>query len=309
MATVIIGSGITGLYLARGLEGSIVLEKSRGVGGRIATRRSNLAQFDHGAQFYSLKLSMRSLHEHWQSQGLSRFWFQKDQFDRFTAPKGMTALAKNLAETIDVRLEHKVERIEPQKSGFKLFIDNKNVIDCERLILTAPLPQALELLIKSGISFRPELSQITYAKALVGLFEKVIGEHAILNEAGYVESPAQSQIFSIADQSQKSAQPDVAWTVTMNAQFSEQNFDQDDKMTLQKIVESLRALDPSFQFQESQLKKWRYSHPLKIVPQKFEEVGKNLFLAGDAFGGPSLTGAVASANSLLDRLTMSPILV
>jgi renalase len=302
MSTLIIGAGITGIYLARGIDNSIILEKSRGVGGRIATRRTNLAQFDHGAQFYSLKSSMLDLHNHWQAQGLSQFWFQKDQVDRFMAPNGMTSLAKSLAENIDIRLEHKVERIELDSLGFKLFIENKNTMKCERLILTCPLPQALELLSKSSISFRAELSQILYAKALVGLFEKVSCDPSVLNQVGYLECPEGSQIFSIADQSKKSLKQESAWTVTMNADFSEQYFERDETLTLEKIVAELILFNSRFQFQNAQLKKWRYSHPLATVSKAFEQVAKNLYLAGDAFGSPSLNGAVASAKSLLTQL-------
>jgi renalase len=309
MSTVIIGAGITGIYLARGLENSTILEKSRGVGGRMATRRTNLAQFDHGAQFYSLKFSMLALHNHWQSQGLSRFWFQKDQVDRFMAPNGMTSLAKSLAENINIRLEHKVERIELDSLGFKLFIENQKPMDCERLIITCPLPQALELLTKSSISFRTELSQILYAKALVGLFETVSCDPSVLNEVGYLENPEGSQIFSIADQSKKSFNQELAWTVTMNAHFSEQYFERDEALILEIITNQLILLSPKFQFEKVQLKKWRYSHPLSTASQKFEQVAKNLYLAGDAFGSPSLNGAVTSANSLLTQLKSTSPLV
>jgi predicted NAD/FAD-dependent oxidoreductase len=52
---VIIGSGIAGLACARRLAKAglspIVLDKGRGIGGRVATRRVGNLQFDHGAQF------------------------------------------------------------------------------------------------------------------------------------------------------------------------------------------------------------------------------------------------------------------
>ena len=56
---VIIGSGIAGLSCARRLaqagRTSLVVDKGRGVGGRVATRRAEGFQFDHGAQYIYAK--------------------------------------------------------------------------------------------------------------------------------------------------------------------------------------------------------------------------------------------------------------
>ena len=52
---VIIGSGIAGLSCARTLAAAgfapVVLDKGRGIDGRVATRRVDAMQFDHGAQY------------------------------------------------------------------------------------------------------------------------------------------------------------------------------------------------------------------------------------------------------------------
>ena len=56
---VIVGAGIAGLSAATELVASgrrvVVLEKSRGVGGRMATRRVGEAICDHGAQFFTVR--------------------------------------------------------------------------------------------------------------------------------------------------------------------------------------------------------------------------------------------------------------
>ena len=54
----IIGAGLSGLALANKLKNHfevVVFEKSRGYGGRVATRRSGEFIFDHGAQFFKAK--------------------------------------------------------------------------------------------------------------------------------------------------------------------------------------------------------------------------------------------------------------
>ena len=54
----IIGAGITGITLANLLQKKVnltVFEKSRGVGGRMATRRAEPYQFNHGAQYFKIE--------------------------------------------------------------------------------------------------------------------------------------------------------------------------------------------------------------------------------------------------------------
>ena len=54
----IIGAGITGLTIANLLHGHAeitLFEKSRGVSGRLSTRRADPFSFDHGAQYFRIK--------------------------------------------------------------------------------------------------------------------------------------------------------------------------------------------------------------------------------------------------------------
>jgi predicted NAD/FAD-dependent oxidoreductase len=73
----IIGAGMTGLTAARRLSDhgveSVLLDKGRAVGGRMATRRIGEARFDHGAQHFGLiDQDFRRTAVHWMSIGLIR---------------------------------------------------------------------------------------------------------------------------------------------------------------------------------------------------------------------------------------------
>ena len=54
---IVIGAGLSGLIAAGTLQANgarvLVLDKGRGVGGRLATRRTHSGIFDHGAQFFT----------------------------------------------------------------------------------------------------------------------------------------------------------------------------------------------------------------------------------------------------------------
>ena len=54
----VIGAGISGIYVAKELSKFAqvtVFEKSRGFGGRMSTRTRDDFEFDHGAQYFTVK--------------------------------------------------------------------------------------------------------------------------------------------------------------------------------------------------------------------------------------------------------------
>ena len=111
--TLIIGAGLSGLLAARTLAGAghdvTVLDKGRGPGGRLATRRMGDATLDHGAQFFTVRSEPFAAMVHgWQAAGLVYEWCRGflpggDGFPRYAVHGGMNALAKHLAIGLDVR--------------------------------------------------------------------------------------------------------------------------------------------------------------------------------------------------------------
>ncbi len=81
----IIGAGLAGLTAANILKNNAnitLFEKSRGVGGRIATRRSEPYFFDHGAQFFKARSAeFKDLINPMIKQGIIQTW--NDRFVEF----------------------------------------------------------------------------------------------------------------------------------------------------------------------------------------------------------------------------------
>ena len=137
MKIAIIGAGLSGLTLVHKLKDLAELslfEKSRGFGGRMATRRYDSFQFDHGAQFFKAKSqSFRSFLKPLIEKGVVQIWKGSFvEFDRnkrvnqrvwgdkpphYIGAPGMNAIGKYLAKTLEedvtIHLNSRVKKISP----------------------------------------------------------------------------------------------------------------------------------------------------------------------------------------------------
>ncbi len=162
----IIGAGIAGLILARELDGLaalVLFEKSRGYGGRMATRRAGAFQFDHGAQFFSAKTAaFRQYLEPFVTTGVVARWdaaFVEFQGNRIVSRRdwrdgpahyvgvpAMNALPRSMSDGLEVRLETRVARVAKTDSDWRLEdADGLELGRFDWVVLAIPATQAREL--------------------------------------------------------------------------------------------------------------------------------------------------------------------
>ena len=77
----IIGAGISGLLCASELQRAgktvRVLDKGRGLGGRMATRRMAGGRLDHGAQFFTVRDGrLKAYADEWLAAGVIKKWYR-----------------------------------------------------------------------------------------------------------------------------------------------------------------------------------------------------------------------------------------
>ena len=307
---IIIGAGLSGLTAAKKINelklGSVViLEKSRGVGGRMATRRTLGTRFDHGAQFYRLKKDIENLHEKWLLENVNSFWFDSIDGNHWCAKTGMTALAKSMTRNLEINLEKLITNIIYENGVWRVRSDKDEEWSARHLILSSPLPQSVKLLdgVVSQSSFKTkkyeEIKKIEYTKALIALVS--FEEDIFINDSGYAEYKS-GDFFSLADQKRKGISEIPALTITMSPQFSEEYFEHNDEVIIEEIIKRFSNQYPQLKILASELKKWRYCRPTSQYENLHCEIADNLYLIGDAFGGSSLLGAVRSAESLCQLL-------
>lgn len=304
---IILGAGISGLALAERLRKKnktfVILEKSAGVGGRLATRRGPDCTFDHGAQFIKKRPSDETF---WRealgdSQDLGHVWFSQQDCDYVVFPKGMTQLPKALSAASELKLNEKVVQFEGSKDFCTVLCESGARYMAKKVYLTCPLPQSLALLKSSQIEFPAELQSIEYASALVGLFRVSSTNRQILDFK--YRQDYSSHIFSISNQQSKGVSQNLAFSMVMQPSWSREHFENNDTTTEQEITEHFKnalreiAGDQDFTLLSSQLKKWRYSHPLSTAQNLFQALPstENICLLGDAFGGGHIYGALRSA--------------
>jgi len=309
---VIIGAGLAGLTAARKLAGDhevVVLDKSRGVGGRMATRRIGAATIDHGAQFFTTHTpEFANVVSSWVAAGVAQPWFagrvgphgvvDADGHTRFRGVASMNAVAHHIAEGLDVRLATPVESVTRDGDGWLVSaIDGPLVADA--VLLTAPVPQSLALLAAGGVELAVDdqqaLQAIEYEPCLAVL--AVLDGPAQLPEPGAVD-PDDGPIDWLADNCRKGVSAVPAVTIHATAAFSREFWEADDE-TVAIALLAAANLGSAAKAGGTQVQRWRYARPITVHSERclVAQGQPRLVFAGDAFGGAKVEGAVLSGTA------------
>lgn len=308
----VVGAGIAGLLLARELkargEEVVVLEKSRGLGGRLATKRVDAAVFDSGAQYFTAKSDrFVCLVAGWAASGVVVPW-PGASAHRWIAQPSMNALGKFLATGLEVRRESKVVKVQRENGEWELTIENQSAWRVSRLVLTAPLPQSLAMLAAGGVELPSplagELAVLTYHPCLA-LLLTLEGPSAVPAEGvALVAGP----VRWIADNSKKGISPGgaAAVTVHLSPAFAAEHYDKTETELAALVLPGIESRLGS-PVMKVTLQRWRYSEPAATYAQPcvwLSELG--LGFAGDAFGGPRVEAAALSGLALAEQMTKKP---
>ena len=306
----IVGAGLAGLTAARELRRRgldvLVVDKGRSVGGRLATRRIGSARLDHGAQFFTVRgpdfdtVVGEAIHDGVVHEWCRGFAEPADGYPRFVGTEGMNAVAKWLASDVPTRTSCEVGHVESSAEGWACGdVDGRPVARGRGLLLTAPVPQSLALLDRSGLALPSALDghlrAIAYF-ATLALLVTVDGATAIPQPGG-LQLDDDSPFTFIGDNQRKGVSPAPALTFHANHAFSAERYDDDPAAVLESLLTLALPWLGSATVLEAQLKKWRYAGPVMPVPEPTIVAaidGAPLAFAGDAFGGPKVEGAFNS---------------
>lgn len=317
----IVGAGVAGLAAARRLAEAghtpVVLEKSKSVGGRVATRTLGDYIFDFGAT--SIAPRGRTIEKYLfnllPQDGLQKIerpvWTvaygrtspgdpAKMKIDRYIYSAGIADFAKLMADGLDVRTSTEVKQIVP---------DNGYVVDGESydaLVLTCPTPQVQALLLNS--KEQRHLRNVRYRTCLCVM----LGYAEELPELKYhalVDSDQRSSVVWISVESAKCAgrapEGHTAFVVQFGAQYSSTHFeDSDHEITREAISAIERVYGKPFAAPVvSQVKRWRFAQAETTATfDSANPLNSRMIVAGDGIMGARVELAFETGILAAERL-------
>ncbi len=303
----IIGAGISGLLAARTLREAghhvLVVDKGRGVGGRMASRRFGGARFDHGAQFFTCRTpEFGALVESWTAAGAVTEWCRgfegegAEGHSRYRGEPAMTATAKLLADAEQVLTSTRIESVAAVGDRWEIRTDDGRRFQSKVVIASAPVPQTLALLDTGAATLpgglRAELDDVEYAPCIAVM--------ALLSAPSGMPPPGAMTIDSgplrwMSDNHLKGISALPALTLHASHSFSREHFEAPDEEVVALLLEAA-AQYASVAVTEAQVHRWRYSEPTQGPSERFlsSEEPAPIVFCGDAFGGPRVEGAALS---------------
>lgn len=205
---IIVGAGVAGLACARELArrgfASVVLERSRGVGGRCATRRIDGQSVDHGAAFLHARsaefaealaqMPPEGRIDGWPTRVVeTRLACQPEAFapcqTRLARRDGVNAFPKMLAHGLDVRLEHPVTQLESVGGRLRVHTQPGAIFESEFVVVAGSLAQSLRLTEPFAAGFPGAAGQFARLHEL-----EIVPSFAVI--AGY-ESSSPDPLFDL----------------------------------------------------------------------------------------------------------------
>lgn len=174
----VVGAGIAGLAAASALRDAgidvTVFDKGRGAGGRMARRRHDELQFDHGAQYFTAREpDFERQVVTWRTRGLVAPWnprlavvgsdtreMKQNTTPRYVGTPAMNTPVKSLAEDIPLRLETKVTGLDRNDSGYSLRTENGESVAGFNAVLLAITPEQAEPILPSWVKFPIDIGEI-----------------------------------------------------------------------------------------------------------------------------------------------------
>lgn len=321
MKIAVIGAGLAGLVVARELaqqHAVTVFEKSRGVGGRMATRYAGDYRFDHGAQFFTARSRAfqnflqpfidNGVVGNWQGdfvelQGTKitsrREW--RDSPPHYVAVPGMNALAQALANNLNVAVKTTVAKLERDNAGWLLGGDaGQDLGHFDWVVVALPAAQTSRL-----ISEHSDLAAVADAATMLGCYALMVGFEEPLSLSWQAAVVRDSDLSWVSVNSSKPGRADAFTLVVHSTNAWAEAHMEDDRADVRRhmLAELSRITGSDCSTADHcDLQRWRYAN---IDPQSgeryfFDEQMK-LAACGDWFIRGRVEAAYQSARSLFKR--------
>ena len=320
MQIAIVGAGISGLTAARLLHDQdhrvVVFEKSRGPGGRAATRRMDDLEFDHGAQYFTAReAGFRRAVTAWQKNGLVEIWQgcigrvsrgrlepSTGNQERFVGVPGMSAIGKHLAADLSVRAAIQVAPPQRIEGLWRLRSETGEALgDFDLAILAVPAPQARTLLLPSAPRFAEQAGAVVYSPTWALML--AFATDPLLPYDGLFI--AGGEISWAARNSSKPGRPGHTWIVHATPEWTYANLERHREEVAEALKSALSeqtGINPAGVVAQA-AHRWLYSlvdKPLEVGALWDPDIG--LGVCGDWCNGARIEGAFLSGQAIAGRI-------
>lgn len=305
----IIGAGISGLTCARELYGSgfdvEVFDKSRGLGGRTSTRRTDSGlRFDHGAQFFTTDDSrFHTLTAEWLSRGVVAEWrgrvvnidgakvLDASPQVRYVGVPGMSAMAVDLGTGLQVRTGVQVVGVNHASSGWTIETeDREHIGPFDTLVVTIPAPQSAGLLATHPFAGVASSVQMTGCWAVMVAFESRVD---VPWDAAFVKESPLAWIARNSSKPGRDTKTD-SWVLHADPNWTASNLEDSADLTAVKLLAAFESVIGRQLPAHSHLvaHRWRYSQGTDPNQRRmlFDQED-NLIVSGDWLSGGRIEDA------------------
>jgi renalase len=329
---VVVGAGLSGLAAAGTLRAAgltvRLFEKSRGLGGRLATRRVEGDRYDHGAAFLAVRdPAFRLAVDPLVASGLLRPWADRvhrwvdgrllaptlagDGVRRFASEAGMSAVAGALAR--EAGLETSIERdarvtsLSSVGPRWRLTVERAGTlesVDADALVVALPAPQAATLARTAGDAISPSmmatLDQVAYDPCLA-----LMASYDLPSPTWRAISAEEGPLSWAGCESSKRPSSRVLLSVHASPAFSLTHRDSTDEVAAQAMLTSLGSMlgEAWLRPVRWDLKRWRYARPVRLAPSRcLISESPPVVFCGDWAVAPRAEGAWLSGLAAAERL-------
>jgi len=310
---------MAGLTAARTLSHQghdvVLVDKARGAGGRMSTRRNEDLRFDHGAQYFTAR-DPRFLRQvlAWQECGLAAVWDariavigdhdsgkKRQGAERYVGVPGMSAICSELAsELADCRFDWLVRKLKRREESWILTSDKNESLECDALIVATPPEQARALLADPEVDdLIDDVEMMPCWALMLALDVPLFANH----DAAFVN---QGPLTWVSSQRSRPERPAAdAWVLHASPEWSSMHLEAPADEVRDLLLEAARELPlaQSFTMESAVTHRWRYAlarQPLNCGAIWLGQ--KSLAIAGDWCHGSRVEGAYLSGIAAAGRI-------
>ncbi len=304
-AIAVIGAGLAGLTCARRLAevgcAVDIFEKSRGIGGRIATRRRGGLHVDHGTPFLRPETA--------EGQALlaiapSAPWPEAalpGAHEAHVFIPGMKDLLRPLSEGLSIRFSSEITALTRTADGCRLTDKQGLTRKYDRVVLTMPAPQVLRLGDGLGDELRDELAQVEFAPcyALLLAFDQ-------RPDWSVFQYRPDATFDLVLRDSAKPGRPADGeyWLAHASEEWSRRNLELTSDAAAQALLTALKGLMGALpKVNVAHAHRWRFARTTRPLGRGFAETPDGrVLVGGDWAFGRNAEDAMQSGKAMAERV-------